>query len=42
MLLSVCIIARNEAEFLPECLESVVSVADEIILSGHRLGGRHH
>jgi glycosyltransferase involved in cell wall biosynthesis len=32
MLLSVCIIARNEAEFLPECLESVVSVADEIIL----------
>ena len=32
MLLSVCIIARNEAEFLPECLKSVVSVADEIIL----------
>jgi glycosyltransferase involved in cell wall biosynthesis/cytochrome c-type biogenesis protein CcmH/NrfG len=32
MTLSVCLIARNEEKFLPECLRSVREVADEIIL----------
>ncbi len=31
-LLSVCIIARNEEKMLPECLESIASIANEIIL----------
>ncbi len=30
--ISLCIVARNEAEFLPECLESVKGVVDEIVL----------
>lgn len=30
--ISLCMIAKDEAEFLPECLESVQGVADEIIL----------
>jgi tetratricopeptide (TPR) repeat protein len=30
--ISLCLVARNEAEFLPECLESVKGVVDEIIL----------
>jgi tetratricopeptide (TPR) repeat protein len=32
VLLSVCLIAKNEEQFLAECLDSVRSVADEIIL----------
>jgi len=32
MKLSVCLIAKNESNLLPGCLESVKSVADEIIL----------
>lgn len=32
MLLSVCLITRNEERFLPGCLESVRAVADEIIV----------
>lgn len=31
-LLSLCLIARNEERFLPQCLESVQGVADEIVL----------
>ncbi|GBC92133.1 SPBc2 prophage-derived glycosyltransferase SunS [bacterium HR15] len=30
--ITLCIVARNEAEFLPECLDSVQGVVDEIIL----------
>jgi tetratricopeptide (TPR) repeat protein len=30
--ITLCIVARDEAEFLPECLESVQGVVDEIIL----------
>lgn len=30
--ITLCMIARNEAEFLPECLESVKGVVDEILL----------
>lgn len=32
MLLSVCLITRNEQAFLPGCLDSVAAVADEIVV----------
>jgi hypothetical protein len=32
MLLSVCLITRNEQRFLAGCLESVVGIADEVVL----------
>ena len=30
--LSVCIIAKNEEKFLPDCIDSIKTVANEIIL----------
>jgi hypothetical protein len=31
--LSVCLIVKNEAEYLPDCLASVASIADEIVVA---------
>jgi len=39
--ISLCMIVRDEEEFLDACLDSVAGVADEIVGPRHRLYGPH-